>query len=98
LVREYEAGSQSQRAFCAARGVGQSSLRYWKRRLERADGDEAKPTARAPRLVPVRLIEDAPAPADSGLVVVTPGGIRVEIARQFDTATLRRVLAAVEGA
>jgi hypothetical protein len=98
LVRDYESGSQSQRAFCAERGVGQSSLRYWKRRLEQAGAGEALPPAMGLRLVPVKLLEEAPASADSGLVVVTSRGVRVEIAREFDTATLRRVLAAVEEA
>ena len=34
LVKEHAASGQSQRAFCAARGIGQSTLRYWRRRLQ----------------------------------------------------------------
>lgn len=90
LVRDYESGSQNRRAFCAECGVGQSSLRYWKRRLEQAGAGEALPPAMGLRLVPVKLREEAPASADSGRVVVT--------SREFDPATRRRVLAAVEGA
>ena len=93
LVRDYEASGQSQRAFCAARGIGQSSLRYWKRRLEQGSGAEGAPIAQGPRLVPVKLVEDASASADSGLAVVMPGGVRVEIARGFDAPTLACVLA-----
>jgi hypothetical protein len=48
------------------------------------------------RLVAVKVIEDIPALADSGLVVVAPRGVRVQIARGFDTATLSRVLATLE--
>jgi len=48
------------------------------------------------RLVAVKVIEDTPALADSGLVVVAPRGVRVQIARGFDTATLSRVLATLE--
>jgi len=49
-------------------------------------------------LVPVKVIEDAPASTASGLVVVTARGVRVEIARGFDPATLARVLATLEAA
>jgi hypothetical protein len=49
-------------------------------------------------LVPVKVIEDAPALADSGLVVVAPRGVRVQIARGFDAGTLARVLATLEAA
>jgi hypothetical protein len=49
-------------------------------------------------LVAVKVIEDTPALADSGLVVVAPRGIRVQIARGFDAATLSRVLATLEAA
>ncbi|MBP6734658.1 MAG: hypothetical protein KAX51_08680 [Chromatiaceae bacterium] len=46
----------------------------------------------------MKVIEDAPALADRGLVVVSPRGVRVEIARGFDAATLARVLATLEAA
>jgi hypothetical protein len=49
-------------------------------------------------LVALKVLDDAPARADSGLVVVSPRGVRVEIARGFDTATLARVLATLEAA
>lgn len=97
-VRNYEASGQSQRAFCAERGIGQSSLRYWKRRLEQGSGIEDTRTSGSTRLVPVKLVEEAAGLADSGLVVVSQRGIRVEIARQFDAATLARVLATLAAA
>ena len=98
LVAEYAASSQSQRAFCAARGIGQSSLRYWKRRLEQEGATQDRPTARGTRLVPIKLIADTLVRTDSGLVVVSRGGIRVQIARDFDAPTLARVLATLEAA
>jgi len=98
VVKDYEASDRSQRAFCAERGIGQSSLRYWKRRLEQGSGTEDAPIAKGTRLVPVKLVEDASAPAHSGLTVVTPGGVRVEIARGFDAPTLACVLATLEAA
>ncbi len=98
LVRNYEASGQSQRAFCAERGIGQSSLRYWKRRLEQGLGIQNTRTSRSTRLVPVKLVEEAAGLADSGLVVVSQRGIRVEIAREFDAPTLARVLATLAAA
>ena len=58
----------------------------------------ARQLATGVRLVALKVIEDAPALADSGLVVVSPRGVRVQIARGFDAATLARVLATLEAA
>lgn len=98
LVAEYAASGQSQRAFCAARGIGQSGLRYWKRRLEQEGATQDRAPARGTRLVPIKLVADTPVRTDSGLAVVSRGGIRVQIARDFDAPTLARVLATLEAA
>lgn len=98
LVEEYEGSSQSQRRFCAEYGIGQSSLRYWRRRLGRGAGTEDAQGATGARLVAVKVREDASALADSGLVVVAARGVRVQIALGFDAATLARVLATLEAA
>ena len=98
LVEEYEASGQSQRRFCAEHGIGQSSLRYWRRRLEQGSGAEGAQVARGVRLVALKVLDDASALADSGLVVVSRRGVRVEIARGFDAGTLARVLATLEAA
>jgi hypothetical protein len=49
-------------------------------------------------LVPIKLVADTPVRTDSGLAVVSRGGIRVQIARDFDAPTLARVLATLEAA
>jgi hypothetical protein len=98
LVEEYEASGQSQRRFCAEHGIGQSTLRYWKRRLEQGAGTAQAQAATGVRLVAVKVVEDTPALSDSGLAVVSSRGVRVQIARGFDTATLARVLATLEAA
>jgi hypothetical protein len=94
LVKEYETSAQSQRGFCAERGIGQSSLRYWRRRLQgdRPDGGGISGT----QLVPVRVCADKPSHAGSGLIVVVGNGVRIEINPEFDSATLERVLATLE--
>ena len=98
LVAEYPARGQSQRAFCAAGGIGQSSLRYWERRLEQEGGTQDRPTARGMRLVPIKLVADTSAQSDSGLVVVSHSGMRIQIARDFDARTLARVLESLQAA
>jgi hypothetical protein len=100
LVQDYEASGQSQRAFCAARGIGQSSLRYWKRRLEKRAGEVPVAVTQRARLVPVNpvnLIEEpAPLAAGSGVTILTGGGARIEVECHFDAGVLRRVVAALE--
>ena len=92
LVEAYEASGESQRGFCAARAIGQSSLRYWRRRL-RDDEESARSPA---RLIPVKVLSDPPASGGSGVTVVTGAGVRIEVARDFDAPTLARVLASVQ--
>ena len=98
LVEEYEVSGHSQRRFCTEHGIGQSSLRYWRRRLEQGSGTEGGQASPGVRLVALKVLDDTPALADSGLVVVSSRGVRVEIARGFDTATLARVLATLAAA
>ncbi|WP_295389465.1 hypothetical protein [uncultured Thiodictyon sp.] len=91
LVGAYEASGLSARAFCAQRGVAQSTFYHWCRRLR----EDAVPAPGA-HLVPVRVLEERPALVTggaSGIAVVAGGGVRVEVACGFDGATLTRVLA-----
>jgi len=94
LVKEYEASGQSQRGFCSERGIGQSSLRYWRRRLEgdRPGGGRIS----GARLVPVRVCGDGPSHAGSGLTLVVGSSLRIEVAPGFDVTTLERVLTTLE--
>ena len=97
LVQDFEASGQSQRAFCAERGIGQSTLRYWRRRLEERSGEAPLTVSQGARLVPVNLIEEAaPLAAGSSVSILTGGGVRIEVKRHFDADVLRRVVAALE--
>ncbi len=90
LVKEYQTSGQSQRAFCAQRGIGQSTLRYWRRRLQEDTGHGAGGSGT--RLVAVKVCEDRASSASSGLTVVAGQGVRIEVACGFDGATLERLL------
>jgi hypothetical protein len=93
LVSAYEASGQSQREFCAQHEVSVSGLRHWQGRLAVDGGSDGRGllAQEAPRWVPVRVLEAAP--AGSGVVVVGAGGVRVEVSAGFDGATFERVLA-----
>ncbi|WP_295446244.1 hypothetical protein [uncultured Thiodictyon sp.] len=96
LVGAYEASGLSVRAFCAQRGVAQSTFYQWLRRLrEDAAGLGAAPLPGV-QLVPVQVLQERLAPiagGASGIAVVAHGGVRIEVACGFDGATLTRVLA-----
>lgn len=95
LVRAYAGGGQSRRAFCAQHGIADASLRHWQRRLSGEAEDGGACGARGSWLVPVRVLEAVTeeGPGNSGVVLVAPGGVRIEVAAGFDAATLKRVLA-----
>jgi transposase-like protein len=96
LVKEHEASGLSQRAFCAGRGIGQSSLRYWRGRLEEdaLSGDRGA----GARLVPVRVREQAPVEGGSGVSLLAGHVVRIELALGFDATTLERVLVTLRAA
>ena len=96
-MQDHEASDQSQRAFCAERGIGQSSLRYWKRRLEKTSERASVAVGQWPRLLPVDLIDEHTAlAAGSGVTILTGGGTHIGVKRHFDAGVLRRVAAALE--
>jgi len=98
LIREYEASGQSQRGFCAERGIGQSSLRSWRGRFGQDLRNKRAQTGTGARLVAVKVLAEAPERAGSGLVVLLPRGVRIEVGCDFDAQTLARVLATLEAA
>jgi transposase-like protein len=95
LVKAYEASGESQRTFCARQGIGQSTLRYWRRRLKEVAG-EGTGNGGA-RLVAVKVCEDKAKGEASGLSVVAGNGLRIEVARDFDRGTLERLVVSLRG-
>jgi hypothetical protein len=87
---EWRASGLSVRAFCDRRGLAIPTFYAWRRTLERR-------VAEAPAFVAVQVVADAaPVPA-SALEVVLADGRAVRVAPGFDEATLRRLLAVLEG-
>ena len=89
-IAEWRASGLSVRAFCDRRGLATPSFYHWRRVLERRAAEE-------PAFVPVRVEADAVPTQASALEVVLTDGRAVRIAPGFDAATLRRLLAVLEG-
>jgi hypothetical protein len=80
----------SVRAFCDRRGLALPTFYAWRRTLEQR-------AAEVPAFVPVQVVADA-APAQAGaLEVILRDGRAVRVVPGFDAATLRRLLAVLEG-
>jgi hypothetical protein len=100
LVTEFVSSGMRRSEFCRSRGLSFGTLnrhlkkQRWKKRRSRA-------ASSAGRLVPVELAaKKSPTQleASCGLVVVLPGGLRIEVHPDFDTNTFERLLSALERA
>jgi hypothetical protein len=92
LAVDCEASGLSQREFCEQRGVPLKTLvRYLARHRREHGGGHQKP-----RWVAVEVAPKRGDPAE--LCIVLAGGRRIEVRPAFDAETLRRLVAALEGA
>ena len=89
-IGEWQTSGLSARAFCQRRGLTVASFYAWRRVLQRRDDEKAA-------FVPVQVVADAVADRASAVEVVLTDGRMVRVAPGFDTATLRQVLAVLEG-
>lgn len=106
LARQRQSGL-TRRAFSRRDEINEGALSWWARELARRDGATSQTRKRKPRpkkaaprpaFVPVRVIQAAPPRnGTSPLEVVSRSGYVVRLPRDFDPATLRKVLAALEG-
>ena len=78
------------RAFCDRRGLTVASFYAWRRVLERRAAEKAA-------FVPVQVVADAAPLQATTLEVVLADGRTVRVAPGFDGATLRQLLAVLEG-
>lgn len=103
LVEAWQSSGQSQGAFCRERRISPSALSYWKRRLSRLPSSRAEKVSvgESPRVrfAEVLLPTRAGASVDRGaaaLELVLPNGWSVRVGREFEEATLVRLLSALE--
>ena len=96
LVAEFEASGIAQNEFCRSRGIVVSTLQ---RHLKRHGSAVGKAKA-GNRLVAIELSGQEPkrnSQRACALEVVLLGGRRIEVRREFDSATLGRVVKVLEG-
>ena len=89
-VGEWQASGLSARAFGQRRGLTVASFYAWRRVLQRRAAERAA-------FVPVQVVADAVPAHSSALEVLLVDGRTVRVAPGFDAATLRRLLAVLEG-
>ena len=90
-IYQWRASGLSVRAFCARHDLTSASFYHWRRVLEQRAAEE--PAA----FVPVQVVADVVPAQASALEVVLVDGRAVRVAPGFDEATLRRLLAVLEG-
>lgn len=89
-IDQWRSSGLSVRDFCARHGLSTASFYNWRRVLERR-------AAEHPAFVPVQVVADATPEKADALEVVLLNGRTVRVAPGFDAATLRRLLAVLEG-
>jgi transposase len=89
-IGEWQASGLSARAFCQRRGLTVASFYAWRRVLQRRAAEQVV-------FAPVQVVTDAAPAQTSALEVVLTDGRTVRVAPGFDAATLRRLLAVLEG-
>lgn len=102
LVSAWEASGQTSREFASARGITESSLRWWKGELSRRTRKLAPRRSPGPhgreRSRPValaRVVREGEAPPTSGLLELMLGDVRVAVAPGFDAELLREIVRAL---
>jgi transposase len=89
-IGEWQASGLSVRTFCQRRGLTVASFYAWRRVLQRRAAEKSA-------FVPVQVVADAVPTQTSALEVVLTDGRTVRVAPGFDAATLRQLLAVLEG-
>ena len=89
-IEQWQASGLSVRDFCARHGLSTASFYNWRRVLERR-------VAEQPAFIPVQVVADATSDKAGALEVLLFNGRTVRVAPGFDAATLRRLLAVLEG-
>ena len=103
-LRAFSRSSLTQREWCGRNGLALHQFTYWKRQLEAASAPDVASTLWCPvQVLPAAAIPATASPvatfppAQTGTgVVVRIGNARIEVEPNFDPATLRAVVCALE--
>jgi hypothetical protein len=103
LLTEFRHSGLTQAEFCRRRQISLHSFRkhlYPPRPSQPAPGDDRPSAAADPHFLPVTIRPDPTSPtiaASSHLQLILSNGRRIAVAPGFDPATLRHLIAVVEG-
>ena len=89
-IDQWRTSGLSVRAFCARQGLSTTNFYNWRRVLERRAAEQVV-------FAPVQVVADSLPTPTSALEVILADGRVVRVAPGFDAATLRRLLAVLEG-
>ena len=89
-IAQWRTSGLSVPAFCARHRLATASFYAWRRTLDRRAADKAA-------FVAVHVVADAPPAPANPLELVLAGGRTLRVAPGFDAATLRALLAVLEG-
>ena len=89
-IDQWRASGLSVREFCERHSLASASFYNWRRVLQRRAAEQ-------PAFVPVQVVADAVPTLVSVLEVILTDGRIVRVAPGFDAATLRQLLAVLEG-
>jgi transposase len=89
-IDQWRASGLSVRAFCAQHRLSTANFYNWRRILERRAAEQVV-------FAPVQVVADTLPTQTSALEVVLADGRAVRVTPGFDAATLRQLLAVLEG-
>jgi transposase-like protein len=109
-VGQWRRSDLSVRAFCAERDLSEPAFYSWRRTLARRDQEAGKGRVvsrpardgqgengnEPPAFLPIQVVPASGSPA-TGIDIVLRAGAVVRVTAGFDAATLRQVLAVLEG-
>jgi hypothetical protein len=96
LVAQWRRSGQGVRAFCAARGLSEQSLYWWRRELAARDRRVRAAAPPPPRFVAVHVRNDEAMPPGGSVEVVLGNGRRVRAGGDVSPQRLAELVAALE--
>ena len=93
-VRRQGQSGLTVRVFCRKYALRETAFYFWRRELARREAAD-RPSA---AFMPVRVVQEAPAPAGGRIEIVLSGDRRVHVAAPVDRQALADVLAVLEAA
>lgn len=92
LIEEHKQSGQSQKAFCAVRGIASGKMSYYRSVLF---AQEKLALGNAPKLVPVQLKSAVAPSAAQDIKITLPNGFRCEIPVSVDVARIKGLMEAL---